>query len=157
MIISKEIVSWRKKSLKILLLAVCVGQFASVLTYVHLQRKIPADIRQAIQFIKSNTPERSIIMYPEYNLTEYTNRRIYWTFRLKDIFWGDERSVMNLMQECGIDYIMIKKARVYDDSGRRDLKGYPASFVSRLKTFPFLELQFENKDVSLWRSRAGIR
>ncbi len=152
-IASKVAALWNRKKLKILFLVICSIQFVTVLGYVCSQRRITPAIQEAADYIKTNTPADAIILYPEYNLTEYASRRIVWTsnfWRLGKIFWGNDESTKNLLVENKVQYVLIKKAVIYDDQERRHLRGYPLSFVQRLSGSGFFELKFDNKDLSLW-------
>jgi hypothetical protein len=153
-IVSGRIVSWEKKRLKLLFLAICLFQFLSVLGFVYSQRRITPAIQEGINYIKGNTPEDAIIMYTEYNLTEYTNRRIVWGsnfWHLGNVFWGDSELTKSLLVKNNVHYILIKKATIYDDKERRHLRGYPLSFVRRLSASQYFELIFDSKELSLWK------
>jgi 4-amino-4-deoxy-L-arabinose transferase-like glycosyltransferase len=153
-IVSGRIVSWEKKRLKLLFLAICLFQFLSVLGFVYSQRRITPAIQEGINYIKGNTPEDAIIMYTEYNLTEYTNRRIVWTsnfWHLGNVFWGNSELTKSLLIKNNVHYILIKKATIYDDKERRHLRGYPLSFVRRLSASQYFELIFDSKELSLWK------
>jgi hypothetical protein len=153
-IVSGRIVSWEKKRLKLLFLAICLFQFLSVLGFVYSQRRITPAIQEGINYIKGNTPEDAIIMYTEYNLTEYTNRRIIWGsnfWHLGNVFWGDSELTKSLLVKNNVHYILIKKATIYDDKERRHLRGYPLSFVRRLSASQYFELIFDSKELSLWK------
>lgn len=155
-IASRGIVFWDKKRLKILFLAICLVQFLSVLGYVYSQRRIRPPIQEGINYIKGNTPEDAIVMYTEYNLTEYTNRRIVWglnSWHLENVFWGNSELTKSLLVKNNVHYILIKKATIYDDKERRHLRGYPISFVQRLSPSQYFELIFDNKELSLWKLR----
>jgi 4-amino-4-deoxy-L-arabinose transferase-like glycosyltransferase len=158
-IVSRRIVSWKKKRLKILFLVICLVQFLSVSGYVYSQRRITPAIQEGINYIKGNTSEDAIIIYPEYNLTEYTNRRIVWTsnfWKLENVFWGDDESTKNLLRKNKVQYVLVKKVKIYDDKVRHHLRGYPFSFVRRLSTSPNFELMFDNKELSLWKCKIEI-
>jgi hypothetical protein len=144
---------WDKKELKILFLVICLVQFLSVLGYVYSQRRITPAIQEGIHYIKENTSEDAIIIYLEYNLTEYTNRRVVWTsnfWRLEKVFWGDDELTKDLLVKNKVQYVLIKKAKIYDDKERRHLRGYPISFIQRLSTSRFFELKFDNEELGLW-------
>jgi len=158
-IASKVTALWDRKKLKILFLVICLIQFVGVLGYVYSQRRITPAIQEAVEYIKINTPEDAIIMYPEYNLTEYTNRRIVWGsnfWRLGKVFWGNDESTKNLLVKNRVQYVLIKKAKIYDDRARRHLRGYPLSFVRRLSTSRSFDLIFNNGELSLWRLKEEI-
>lgn len=155
-IASKGISSCKDRKLIIIFLAVCFIQFFCVLIFVHNERRISSEIKEGINFIKANVPEDGIILYPEYNLTEYTNRRVAWTtmfWDLEKVLWGDDEFIRNSLKKHKVHYILIKKTRIYDDGVERHLMGYPTSFVNRLPAFHFLELRFNNRELSLWKLR----
>jgi len=152
-IASKAISSWDKKWVKGLIFLICIAQFLGVLVFVYFHRRIPPEIRGAIYYIKENTPEDAIVIYVEYNLTEYTHRRIFWHWDLKKLFWEEEDVIKGFLKKRGIHYLLVKKERIYDDRDFRHLKGYPLSFINRLPTFVFFELLLDNKAVSLWKLR----
>ncbi len=159
MIASRGIVFWDKKRLKILFLAICLVQFLGVLGYVYSQRRITPAIQEGINYIKGNTAEDAIIMYTEYNLTEYTNRRIVWGsnfWHLENVFWGNSELTKSLLVKNSVHYISIKKATIYDDEERRHLRGYPISFVQRLSASQYFELIFNNNELSLWKLKEEI-
>ncbi len=156
---SKEIALFEKKRLKILFLSICLVQFLCVLGYVYSQRRIPPAVQEMINYIRDNTPKDAIIMYPEYNLAEYTNRRIVWTsdfWKLEDVFWGGNELARNLLVGNKIHYILIKKTKIYDDQARRHLRGYPLSFIQSLSTSEFFEKKFDNKELSLWELKKEV-
>ena len=152
-IASRAISSGEKKPLKIFILILCCAQFLGVLVYVYFHRRIPPEIREAIHYIKGNTPEEAIIIYTEYNLTEYTGRRIFWNLDLKNLFWEDDGAIKSFLKKRSIHYLLVKKEKIYDDLDFHHLKGYPSSFINRLSTFNFSELLLDNTMMSLWKLR----
>jgi len=152
-IASKVISSWEKKWVKSVIVILCFAQFSSVLVFVYFHRRIPPEIQETIHYIQKNTPEDAIVIYVEYNLTEYTHRRIFWHQDLKKLFWEEEEVIKGFLKKRRIHYLLVKKERIYDDRDFRHLKGYPLSFINRLPTFVFFELLLDNKAVSLWKLR----
>ncbi len=151
---SKPLASWGNRKGVSVLLAICLIQFVSVLVYVYTQRQISPEMDRGIGYIKMHTPEDARIVYPEYNLTEYTNRRVVWTTTFWDlgkVLWGSDEMIRDALKKNHIRYILIKKTRVYDDKDIHHTGGYPKSFVDRLPGLSFLELIFENDELSLWR------
>ena len=158
-IASKGIVASDKKSFKGVLLAICLVQFLSVLGYVYSQRRVPPAIEEGINYLKHNIPEDAIVVYPEYNLTEYTNRKVVWTsnfWRLENVFWGGDDLAGKLLLTNKVKYVLIRKDKIYDDRNRRHLRGYPLSFVHRLSTSGVFELKWDNEKLSLWELREKV-
>lgn len=152
---SRGLVAWpRRNWAKVALVLLCLAQFAGACGYVYFRRKIPQGILNGYAYVKQNVAPDSLIMYPGEDMVTYTGRPIAWgrVLSAADLFWGkDEKKMVKVLDEYGIRYIIIKKKRVYDDSRVHHLGGYPRSFVERLPELGFLELKFENEELSVWR------
>ena len=140
------------------LITICLLQFTITVFYVGINRQIPKDIEDGFNYIKNNTPKDSLVIYPEYVIIEKTNRRFVWAgiipLEIKTLFWSDNISaVENSLKSFNINYIAIKKSRIYDDSQIHHFGGYPKSFVEKLPSFPFLELVFNNSAMSIWKNK----
>ena len=67
------------------------------------------------------------------------------------MFWSKrEDDIKETMKINRLDYIVIDKSRIYDDTVVKHFGGYPKSFVERLPTLPFVEKIFENQAMSIW-------
>lgn len=145
-----------KKWLKILFISICTLQFFATASFITKKRMIPKGVSDAFIFLKKTSGPNSLIIYPEYTLLEATNRRFVWAGTaydvFKNLFWNnDKKTVKNLLESMHVDYIVIKKARIYDDAKIRHFGGYPKSFVESLPEIPFLKLVFDNKEISIWK------
>lgn len=141
-----------------LFISLCVAQFIASSYYAYEQRHIPKGLAKAYKYIEMNTPEDCRIMAVEGAcLTLNTNRRCMWNspvslHELPYLLWkADNKEMLNILNRYGINYILVGKARVYDDSNIHQIGGYPKSFVDRLPSFSCLRLIYENKDASLWQ------
>ena len=154
---SKVIVKyWNIKWLKILLIFLCLLQFTSAVLYVRAKRQIPKGIKEGFAYLRDDTVPDALIIYPEYVILDATNRRFAWAGNLntvlKDLFWNkDEVEVRDLLKSNDVDFIAVKKSRVYDDSKVHHFGGYPKSFIERLPKLFFVKLVFDNKDMSIWK------
>jgi hypothetical protein len=148
-------------------------QFGATLAYVRIERQIPKEIKEGFSYIKIQIPREALLMYPEYSLLEATERRFIWTsffdveqHLLKNryaeyqgdmsrvFFWNSNtEDLMRSLRINKLDYIVVKKSRIYDDSKIKHLGGYPKSFVQRMPRLPFLKLVFENNGISIWEVR----
>jgi hypothetical protein len=147
--------------LRFIIIAVCIIQFASTTYYVHQKRLILPEVKEGFEYVKKNVPEKTLILYPEENLLLYGHRRIIWIavkgYRPNDVglnllFWGaDDKRMNGLLKANHIDYILIKKSRIYDDSKEQHLGGYPQSFVEKLSQLDGWLKVFENPGVALWK------
>jgi hypothetical protein len=154
------------------MLFVCLIQLLGTSFYVHEKRRMPQEVEEAFSFIRHNTPVEALFMYPEYIFVEGTRRRFIWSsffpidfLAMKKIdpklnpsdmsnllFWRkDQKGIFHSLRVNKVDFIVIKKTRIYDDSKTKHLGGYPKSFVGRLHEFDFLKLVFENKEIMLWK------
>ena len=146
---------FNKKWIKIAILTLCFLQFFGTVLFVRAKRQIPEGIKEGFTYLRENTDPNTLIIYPEYVILENTNRRFVWagTIRpiLENLFWNrDENEVKNLLYANEIEYIVVKKSRIYDDSKAQHFGGYPKSFVERLPELSFVKLVFENDDMSIW-------
>ena len=83
------------------------------------------------------------------------NRKIKWSSDLniydKIFYTTDSGEVLTALKRMEVDYILIRKSRIYDDQNLRRFSGYPQSFVDRLSNMPFIKLVLENNEVSIWK------
>jgi 4-amino-4-deoxy-L-arabinose transferase-like glycosyltransferase len=161
---SRAVSSFQKKWINILIIAVCIIQFGSTLVYVHRQRHMPEEIKQGFSFIRTSLPQEGLFMYPEYIFLEATGRKFIWQsfFDLdnrilkRGFFWDTKNEdLMRSLRITKVDYIVIKKSRIYDDTHIKNTGGYPKSFVQRMPKLPFLKCIFENSGMSIWEVRKG--
>lgn len=158
-IISRIFANYPKKYFTIIILVVCIVQFFASLIYININRRIPKGITEGFNYIKNNTPENSLIMYPGYILLEETSRRFVWSqlkcndlLPISTIFWPkDSKEFLKMIKLNNINYFAIPKFRIYDDAKTHHYNGYPKSFVERLSETSFVKLVFENKQISIWK------
>lgn len=158
-----------------LIWAVCALQLFVTAFYVHQKRLIPVGMKEGFEFIKRNTPASALFMYPGYIFVEATGRKFIWAsfFQVegwvmnkkypnldysKDksvlMFWTNkEDDIKEVIEINKLDYVVVDKSRIYDDTNVKHFGGYPKSFVERLAQFPFLKLIFENKEMMIWEKR----
>lgn len=151
----KTLSSFRRKSFRNFLLLACCLQFAATAGFTYSHRKIPIGIREGYSFIQDNLPKDAILLYPAADIKNYAERLTVWgrlSPSLKILFWeADEKETLEILTSNRIDYISVKKSRIYGDSKVRHTGGYPKSFVEKLPTLPFLELIFDNSEMSIWK------
>jgi 4-amino-4-deoxy-L-arabinose transferase-like glycosyltransferase len=140
---------------KIVVVFICVLQLLGSGWKIYQNRRPSMDTREAFIFIKENTRPGALILYPEDNLLYWTERRPLWgRFRyLSYLFWrASPEEMKDIFKINKLDYLLIKKSRIYDDSKEGNhTGGYPWSFVSKLGSLPFIRLVFESKEFSLWQ------
>ncbi len=134
---------------------ICILQFAGSERAVYQKRRPSLDTVRTFAYVKEHTAKEALILYPEVNLLSLAERKPIWgRFRfLPYLFWkATPDEVEDIFRRNRLGYLLIKKSRVYDDSKEgHHTGGYPVSFVSRLKTLPFIRLVLENKEFSLWQ------
>jgi 4-amino-4-deoxy-L-arabinose transferase-like glycosyltransferase len=177
---SRAISFYQRRWASALILIICLAQFGTTLAYIHVQRQMPAEIKEGFSYIRTHVSRDAVVMYPEYILLEATERRFIWfSFfyleqhilinrypgyqwdRYSEYKWSDMSRVFfwnpnvedlkRSLRLNKVDYIVIKKNRIYDDSKVKHLGGYPRSFVQKMQEFTFLKLVFENRGMSIWR------
>jgi len=141
---------------KAVIIAVCLAQFLAAAGYLCTKRQVPQQIEDGFEFVRENAPQDARLFYVEHIALDRTNRKIQLPVPghplLKKMFWAvDTTEVLGAMNQMSIDYIMVKKARIYDDSNRSYFNGYPKSFIDRLPELTFMKLVFDNRDMSIWQ------
>ena len=159
---SKTFTAGKKKRLGYLIIALCLAQFAAALGNVSNERRITADEKEAIAFIKKEIPTNSRLLTAEPFLISYnTGRPALWgvLFDRSDfieLFWGAEVSrKKQILDKHIITHLLIYKARIYDDQRIRHFGGYPQSFVDKLPAIDFLQKVFENDTIAIWEVKRG--
>jgi hypothetical protein len=129
-------------------------------------------VKEGFEFIKQNTPVNALFMYPGYIFIEATGRKFIWSsfFQVEGwimakkypaldfsrdksalMFWNrNEEEIKEIVETNRLDYIVVDKSRIYDDTKVKNFGGYPKSFIERLPTFPFVKKIFENQAMSIW-------
>jgi hypothetical protein len=145
-----------KKYVKNTIIFICIAQFLMAVGYLGAKRQVSRQIKDGFAFIKEYSPQDATLFYVEYLAMDRTNRKIKFPSPsdplLRQMFWSpDAKGVLEAMNQMGIDYIMVKKSRIYDDSQLSYFHGYPKSFTERLTKLSFLRQIFDNKDMSIWQ------
>ena len=146
----------KRRFAKTAFIAVCLAQFLAAAGYLCMKRQVPQQVEDGFAFVRENTPQDAKLFYVEHIALDRTNRKIQLPVPghplLKQMFWAvDATEVLGAMNQMSIDYVMVKKARIYDDSNRSYFNGYPISFIERLPELPFVKLVFDNRDMSIWQ------
>lgn len=130
----------------------CVVQLAAVSFYTNSQRRISPPVSEGFAWIRGNTPQDSIIMYPELNILEYAQRPMVWgLFKIRKVFWGTPEERRNELRDAGVNYIAVLKSRTYNDANIRHIGGYPASFLAQLPALNYVSRVYENEKISVWK------
>ena len=152
----------------IIIIGICLLQFAGTSYYVHQRRQISTEVREGFEYIRNNVNKDALILYPEENLLIYGQRRIIWSAvrgygkigskgGLYGVFWGgdnwggDNQNVNTILKMNRIDHVLVKKSRIFDDSKEQHLGGYPKSFVENLPHLNGWVKVFENQGMALWK------
>lgn len=140
--------------IKIALVFACSLQLIAASFYTCQRRTIPAGIREGFSFIRLHTPKDALVLYPEGNMWEYTERRVLWSaFDIAVFFWGNEQEKIAQILKIKLDYIAIKKSRIYNDQppAVRHCGGYPRSFVDFLEKWQFKKMIYENNEMVIYQ------
>ncbi len=153
----KGLASLRDRKTKWFFLCLCFLQFLSVLGKVYFERQIPAGIKEFYDYVLKHSSPRDVFLYPEENLVLYTRRPIVWSHivEMPKLFWQAEGEEMeSILKKYEVSYIAVKKDRIIDDPSIQHTGGYPKVFVNKLPRQKFLELVFDNPEISIWEVRS---
>ena len=143
--------------LRYAILAILILQFTGSTYYVYVSRSIPQGTKEGYNYIRQSTLGEAHILSVNNSLSYYTDSHAMWksymsVMEMPYLFWkADEDEAIDILNKYEIDYIFVEKERVYDDSGRKHLGGYPESFIGKMDFFPRFKLIFENQSVGIWR------
>ena len=139
--------------LKTIILGGCLFQLLATAFYVFQTRQISPALLEGFHVIEKQLPPKALVLYPELAMLEYGNHRVVWgLFATRTFFWGTEEERIKEMARIHLDYIAVKKSRIYEDRGKgfHHIGAYPQSFLDRLPTWPFVSRIYENKEMSIW-------
>ncbi len=153
---SKVIECFKVKWLSYIIIFLCFSQFIGTVLFVRINRQIPKEIEEGFAYLKNNTSDDALVIYPEYIMIEKTNRRFAWAGNLHEVLQSlfrskDDNKIKDSLKSFNVNFIAIKKSRVYDDCKVQHFGGYPKSFIERLPSFSFVKLVFDNKEMSIWK------
>lgn len=140
------------RAMLLILGVVCVLQYAGAIAKIITARQVSGEIREAYQYIAREAPEDAAILYPEYGLSEETGRPMIWIrlLELPQLFWQlDERQSRELLARYRVEYILIKKDRIYDDRAVKHRLGYPRSWIERIRGYGSFRSVFENSEAAI--------
>ena len=135
-----------------ILAIVCALQYGGSLAKLFATRQVSGGVREAYRHIASEAPEDTVILYPEYGLSEETGRAMVWIrlLELPQLFWQlDEQQSQKILALYRVRYILIKKERIYDDREVKHRLGYPSSWVDRIHGYGSFSRVFENDDAEI--------
>ena len=143
---------WDRRWVLPLLGAAAFAHLGATAWYVGNQRHLAPGPAAVVEFLKTRTPEGTLLLYPGEDLMAEAKRPVLWA-NLRDPATGlrrraslvalmaerDPQKVLNVLRANDIRYLIIDQDKVYDD--RKDPRpgGYPLSFIERLPTMPFLQ------------------
>ncbi len=155
---SKGVVDLTNRHLKVLIVVLCLMQFAYTSFFVYTKRQLSSDEQAAFNFIKVHIPDNQFVLYPETILLEETGKKAIWgnLSLWPYFFWGNQEDKKIIIEENDLSYIVIKHTRIYDDSEKRHLGGYPQSFVRELSKLPFVKCIYRNNTISVWKIERGL-
>lgn len=146
-----------RRNLRWLMAALCCVQFLAASLATFYFRRIPVGLARAYTAIRNDLPEHARLMCSMNALSLYTGRYSIWLgvpalHELGFLFFNaDDAQMEEIFEKYDIQYILVEKDKIYDDSSARHTGGYPASFVEKLKRSAFFETVMENDDALLFR------
>ena len=125
------------------LIAVAALQASAVMEKVVSARRIPAEELQVIRRI-ADLPVRhepGFVVCTDSRVATYSGRPILWSAINPGPFffkWSPDQQWF-LLDHYGAEYIVIPRARIYDDSLIKHTGGYPKSWVDAAARLPYVE------------------
>ena len=136
------------------------AQFALACHRVVQARRIPPPLARTYDYINENLPADAVLLTGQCpQAVLYTGRRAQWHtpycyLELPKMLWqADQAWALKVMERYGTTHLLVNHGRIYDDSQRRHLGGYPASFVEKMKRWPNVQKVHEEDGFSLWEIR----
>ncbi len=157
LIAAKGIATLKSKIFRRVIIIISIIQFFSTLGFILIQRRVTKQERDVYTYIKSNTKPDSRFMCTRPDLQLYTGRKTIWNnyLSLKELpclFWSaNDAQIKIILDKYGIDYLLVEKDRIYNDSLQKHQLGWPKSFVGKIPGINCFELEFENNRISLWK------
>ncbi|MBN2181971.1 MAG: glycosyltransferase family 39 protein [Sedimentisphaerales bacterium] len=147
----------KQKYLRYFLIFACIAQFFSASGYTFIKRRIAPPVKQAYEFVRTTTPQNARIMCTKNALALHTGRISIWNsyaslVELPYMFWNaDEKEALEILDKYEIGYIFVEKDRIFDDTKRSHLGGYPQSFLEKVANWSSFERIFDNEEVAIWK------
>jgi 4-amino-4-deoxy-L-arabinose transferase-like glycosyltransferase len=133
----------KRRWLAWVLIAVAILQAGAVMAKAASMRRLPAGQIQAIRRIADLPIHRQpgYVICPDSTISTYGNRPILWAAINPGPFfftWPPDKQWL-LLDYFGVEYIVIPRARIYDDSQAKHTGGYPKSWVEALPHMPYAD------------------
>lgn len=157
LIAAKGLLSVRSRWWRVIILSICVLQGISGALYVFRARIIPAPVKEVYAFASNISPPGQRFLYPGGDFILYTPHKVMWQSDetmpdLPFLFWkANGQETITILRRYEINYILIMKNHVLDDSHILNFGGYPRSFVDKISEFPFLKHVFSNSVGDIWK------
>lgn len=145
----------QRRKLLWVLAGLLVLQTAGVLGYVYKERKFTQGQKDAILFLKQNTPRDKRVLAPLPYLAIHSDVNVIWD-RPRDVLkalYSEENNdgeVYEILAKYNVHYLVVPSARIYDDEKEIHHGGYGKNLLNRLGSCSFLEEKFRNKEMLIY-------
>lgn len=157
LIAAKGLSSIRSRWWRVTILFICVLQGVMGALYVFKARIIPAPVKEVYAFASNISPSGQRFLYPGGDFILYTPHKVMWQSDetmpdLPYLLWkANEQEAITILRRYEINYILIMKNNVLEDSHFHNFGGYPRSFVNKISEFPSLKHVFSNTMGDIWK------
>ena len=139
---------WRRPWLLAGLAAAALASNVATAAYVNRARLLSPSQQAVFQYLRTETPEDTRILYPGEVIVTHARRQGVWSQlvdpdidrRCITLFVAEKRpeKIRQILRHNRVDYVCVEEARIHQDSDQILSAGYPRSFVERLDQLPFL-------------------
>lgn len=146
----------RSPRLRGILVAIGVCQFIAAALFTVGQRRLDACSKEFYEAARAHTPAEARIMSSRPDAQLYADRRTIWNnyLSVKEmpfLFWlANTQEALAIFNKYDIDYLLVEKDRIYDDSLEKHQLGWPLSFVRRMDTMSCLKRVLANGQLILY-------
>ncbi len=141
---------WKRRWGLAAIVLIAAIQFIAVLGYTTWRRQLSPSQKAVFTYLRDQTPERSLVLYPGEVLVTEARRPPVWSSLRHPGTGGygltaflrhqTPEQIVQTLRANHIRYAVVDDTHVYDDSIQPEQNGYPKSFTEKLKIAPGLEL-----------------
>lgn len=147
----------RSPRLKRILAAIGICQFLAAALFTAGERTLLPGTKEFYEYLRLNTPAEARIMCSRPDPQLYADRMTIWNnyLSIKEmpyLFWlADNEAALTIFDKYAIDYLLVEKDRIYDDTAEKHQLGWPLSFIVRIGEFRCLRHILENDRFALYK------
>ena len=155
-IVAAKVLMDFSERIKYVVYVILAAQFSLSLIYISYNRNVSEYLKEGFAFIQQQVPADDLVMYPEYCMLEYGNRKMAWNrlFNFSNILWPkNQKELKENLTLNNLNWIAVKKERIYDSLNGRHFGGYPATMINFLDDDSFFKVVFDNSEMKIYKRK----